>query len=55
MDERTLAEILLLAAKRDDQASRELADDPTSHGSLEGFHAQQAVEKAGLFESYSQA
>jgi HEPN domain-containing protein len=46
MDERTLAETLLLAAERDQQAFRKLADDPTLQDSLAGFHAQQAVEKA---------
>lgn len=46
MVERTLAETLLLAAERDQQAFRKLADDPTLHDSLAGFHAQQAVEKA---------
>jgi HEPN domain-containing protein len=46
MDERTLAETFLLAAERDQQAFRKLADDPTLHDSLAGFHAQQAVEKA---------
>jgi HEPN domain-containing protein len=46
MAERTLAETYLLAAKRDQQAFRKLADDPTLHDSLAGFHAQQAVEKA---------
>jgi hypothetical protein len=46
MDERTLAETLLLAAERDQQAFRKLADDPTLHDSLPGFHAQQTVEKA---------
>ncbi len=46
MAERTLAETFLLAAGRDEQAFRKLADDPTLHDSLAGFHAQQAVEKA---------
>ena len=46
MDERTLAETFLLAAERDEQAFRKLAEDPTLHDSLAGFHAQQAVEKA---------
>lgn len=46
MAERTLAETFLLAAERDEQAYRKLADDPTLHDSLAGFHAQQAVEKA---------
>lgn len=46
MAERTLAETFLLAAERDQQAFRKLADDPTLHDSLAGFHAQQAVEKA---------
>lgn len=46
MDERTLAETLLRAAERDQQAFRKLADDPALHDSLAGFHAQQAVEKA---------
>ena len=46
MAERTLAETLLLAAKRDEQAFRKLAEDPTLHDSLAGFHAQQAIEKA---------
>jgi HEPN domain-containing protein len=46
MDERTLAETVLLAAERDEQAFRKLAEDPTLHDSLAGFHAQQAVEKA---------
>jgi HEPN domain-containing protein len=46
MDERTLAGIFLLAAERDEQAFRKLADDLSLHDSLAGFHAQQAVEKA---------
>jgi HEPN domain-containing protein len=46
MAEPTLAEILFIAAERDAQAFRKLADDPTLHDSLAGFHAQQAVEKA---------
>jgi HEPN domain-containing protein len=46
MAERTLAETFLLAAERDEQAFRMLADDPMLHDSLAGFHAQQAVEKA---------
>jgi HEPN domain-containing protein len=46
MGERTLGEIFLLAAERDEQAFRKLADDPMLHDSLAGFHAQQAVEKA---------
>jgi HEPN domain-containing protein len=41
-----MAEILLLAAERDQQAFDKLADDPNLHDSLAGFHAQQAVEKA---------
>ena len=46
MAERTLAETLLVAAGRDEQAFRTLAADPSLHDSLAGFHAQQAVEKA---------
>ena len=46
MVERTLAETLVLAAKRDEQAFRKLLEDPTLHDSLAGFHAQQAIEKA---------
>ncbi|MFP4496154.1 MAG: HEPN domain-containing protein [Halochromatium sp.] len=46
MADRTLAEILLLAAERDQQAFDTLAQDPNLHDSLAGFHAQQAVEKA---------
>lgn len=46
MADRTLAEILLLAAERDQQAFAKLAEDPNLHDSLAGFHAQQAVEKA---------
>lgn len=46
MVERTLAEILLVAAERDQQAFNTLAEDPSLHDSLAGFHAQQAVEKA---------
>jgi len=36
MAERTLAETFLLAAERDQQAFRKLADDPTLHDSLAG-------------------
>ncbi len=46
MAEPTLAEILLTAAERDQQAFAKLAEDPGLHDSLCGFHAQQAVEKA---------
>ncbi|MBK5941668.1 HEPN domain-containing protein [Halochromatium roseum] len=46
MAEPTLADILLTAAERDQQAFEKLADDPSLHDSLCGFHAQQAVEKA---------
>jgi len=46
MAERTLAEILLVAAERDRQAFHKLAEDPELHDSLAGFHAQQAVEQA---------
>jgi hypothetical protein len=46
MDDRTLAETFLLATERGEQAFRKLADDPTLHDSLAGFHAQQAVENA---------
>jgi HEPN domain-containing protein len=46
MAELTLAQIFLVAAERDGQAFRKLADDPALHDSLAGFHAQQAVEKA---------
>jgi len=46
MAERTLAEIFLLTARRDEQAFSTLADDPNLHDSLAGFHAQQAIEKA---------
>ena len=35
-----------MIAKRDEQAFRKLAADPSLHDSLAGFHAQQAVEKA---------
>jgi len=46
MADRTLAEILLLAAERDQQAFDKLAEDRKLHDSLAGFHAQQSVEKA---------
>lgn len=46
MAEPTLAEVLLTAAERDQQAFEKLAEDPSLHDSLCGFHAQQAVEKA---------
>ena len=46
MAERTLAEILLVAAERDRGAFHKLAEDPELHDSLAGFHAQQAVEQA---------
>jgi HEPN domain-containing protein len=46
MVERTVAEMLLLAAERDQQAFHKLLEDPGLHDSLPGFHAQQAVEKA---------
>lgn len=46
MVELTLAEILVVTAERDQLAYRKLAEDPSLHDSLLGFHAQQAVEKA---------
>ncbi len=46
MAEPTLAEVLLTAAERDQQAFEKLAEDPSLHDSLCGFHAQQAVEMA---------
>ncbi len=46
MVKKTLAEILQVAAERDQQAFSKLAEDPNLHDSLAGFHAQQAVEKA---------
>lgn len=46
MAERTVAEMLLMAAERDQQAFHKLSEDPGLHDSLAGFHAQQAVEKA---------
>lgn len=45
MAELSLAETLLVLARRDEQAFRKLASDPALHDSLAGFHAQQAVEK----------
>lgn len=42
----TLAMMFLVTAKRDQQAYRVLANDPSLHDSLAGFHAHQAVEKA---------
>jgi HEPN domain-containing protein len=46
MTDPSLARILLTAARRDGQAFRVLAADPSLHESLAGFHAQQCVEKA---------
>jgi HEPN domain-containing protein len=46
MAERTVAEALLIAAERDQQAFHKLSEDPRLHDSLAGFHAQQAIEKA---------
>lgn len=46
MAELSLAETLLVLARRDEQAFRKLASDSALHDSLAGFHAQQAVEKA---------
>lgn len=46
MAEQTVAEIFLIAARRDEQAFRKLAEDPSLHDSLAGLYAQQAVETA---------
>lgn len=46
MAEASLAEMLLVAADRDQQAFGKLAEDPRLHDSLAGFHTQQAVEKS---------
>lgn len=46
MADPSLAEMLLILARRDEGAFLALAADPLLHDSLCGFHAQQAVEKA---------